>query len=149
MLRIILASLTLTMAGGVASADHDRRDDRPTVRDQRHDQPQRVNRPGRSDRRVVNRRPVYVNHGRFAFGGGVTHTYSHSVIRGRYYNARVRPQVLVENYNPVPGYLWVPGQWGWSGGEWHWANGYYSADPQYSTYYDDGSYDYAVSVRLR
>jgi hypothetical protein len=56
------------------------------------------------------------------------------VIRARYYNVRVRPQLIVENYPPEPGYIWMRGQWTWSGAEWRWADGHYLADPQYSNY---------------
>jgi hypothetical protein len=155
MLKFIVTALTLTMLGGIASADrrNDRREDRddkrPVVRDHRNNQPQRVNRPAqRADRRVLARRAVYVNNGRLVFAGGVSRAYTRPVIRARYYNARVRPQLIVENYSPEPGYIWVRGQWRWSGYEWRWGDGHFVPDPQYSNYYDDGSYDYSVKISI-
>jgi hypothetical protein len=152
MLRIIIASLTLSMATGVASADNDKRDhrsnNRPTARDNRGHEPKRVNRPGRANRRVVQRAPVRASGGRYVFANGVSHTYRRPVIRTRYYNARVRPVLVVENYTPVAGYVWVRGQWAWGGSEWRWGDGYYAADPQYAAYCDDGSFDYSVNIRI-
>ena len=63
------------------------------------------------------------------------------MIRDRYYDVRVRPQVIVENYPSQYGYVWVSGSWGWNGGEWIWTGGHYDADPGYKVYYDDDSYD--------
>jgi hypothetical protein len=60
---------------------------------------------------VVHRRPIYM---------------SRPVIREHYYNRYHRPAVIVENYGPRPGYIWVRGHWGWSGGEWMWTPGYYN-----------------------
>jgi hypothetical protein len=142
MYKFISAALMVMMFGGVAAADHDRDQNRD------HDRGHRENRPAqRADRHVVSRRPVYANNGRFVFGGGVTHAYTRPVTR-RYYNARVRPVMLTENYQNEPGYVWVNGNWTWSGREWLWGDGHYVADPQYSTYYDDGSYDYQIKFRI-
>jgi len=96
----------------------------------------------RHDRRAVTRNRVYVNNGRYVFNGGVTRTYTRPVIRHRYYNVRVRPRVIVENYDPVPGYIWIAGQWQWNGREWMWSSGHSAPDPRYRVWYDDGSYDY-------
>lgn len=138
----ILSLLAVTLFGGVASADHGRGRGRGgagrapggvVVRDHRtYDRrPQRVR--VQQPRRVrYERRPVYVNNGRFVFSGGVTRTYRRPVIQYRYYNYRVRPQIVVENYDPVPGYIWVAGSWSWNGREWMWTNGYYAPDPSYT-----------------
>jgi len=100
------------------------------------------NRGYRRDRVVVRRQPVYVNNGRFVFHGGYTRTYSRPVIRHRYYDVRYRPQIVVENYDPVPGYIWVQGRWNWDGYEWQWVSGYYAVDTSYQDeYYDDGYYN--------
>lgn len=95
----------------------------------------------RSDRRVIQRRPLYATGGRFTFHNGVSVTYSRPQIRARYYDYNVRPQVFVENYPPQNGYIWVAGGWSWTGYEWSWTAGYYAPDPSIQTYYDDGSYD--------
>lgn len=149
MIRLLVTALTLTLLGGVAVADrqHDRRDNH---RDQRADnRPRRVNRPAqRSDRRVVARRPIYVSNGSFVFQNGVRRTYTRPVIQARYYNVRYRPQLIVENYQSVPGYIWVRGSWGWTGREWNWSGGHFAPDMQYSNYYDDGSFDYSVNLRI-
>ena len=53
------------------------------------------------------------------------------VIRHRYYNYYQRPAIIVENYAPMTGYYWVPGQWDWNGYEWLWTPGHYELDPAY------------------
>ncbi|HWU86674.1 MAG TPA: hypothetical protein VN253_05345 [Kofleriaceae bacterium] len=139
-----LTLLALTLLGGAAFADHrryerrdERRDDRgPVVRDHREPRP-----VVRQDRRVVTRNRVYVNNGRYVFNGGVSRTYVRPVIRQRYYNVRVRPQIVVENYDPVPGYVWVTGNWQWNGYEWVWTSGYFAPDTRYRVWYDDGSWE--------
>jgi hypothetical protein len=142
------------MLGGFAAADRrpehrdHHRDNRPVVRDHRHNHHPRVNRPAqRSDRRAVDRRAIHVNNrGHFVFHNGIRRAYTRPVIRARYYNVRVRPQLVVERYEAVPGYIWVRGQWSWNGAEWRWGGGHFAPDPQYSNYYDDGSYDYSISI---
>ncbi|HEY0192326.1 MAG TPA: YXWGXW repeat-containing protein [Kofleriaceae bacterium] len=57
------------------------------------------------------RRPIYMNR---------------PVIREHYYNYHRRPGLIVEEYGPRPGYIWVRGHWGWNGGEWMWTPGYYN-----------------------
>ena len=57
------------------------------------------------------RRPIYVNR---------------PVIRERYYSYRHRPAVIVEDYGPRSGYVWVRGHWAWNGYEWMWSPGYYN-----------------------
>ncbi|CAN5911914.1 hypothetical protein BH11MYX3_BH11MYX3_38920 [soil metagenome] len=154
MKRLLIAALTLTMVSGIAVADrrggrgNGRNNGQGMRQDRRNEPPRRVNRPGRADRRAVNRGPVRVTNGHYVFGGGVSYAYNRPVIRTRYYNARVRPRLVVENYRAVPGYVWVRGGWTWDNTEWRWGDGYYAADPQYQTYYDDGSYDYSVSLRI-
>ncbi len=144
---ITLSLLLLTLAGGTALADHRRDDRRDRRQDRREDR--RENRrerrhyqgPIRANRRVIERRPIYVNNGRFVFNGGVTRTYTRPVIRQRYYDVRIRPQVVVESYPAQSGYIWVNGQWSWGGREWTWVSGHYEADPSFEVYYDDGSWD--------
>jgi len=78
---------------------------------------------------VVQRRGgghVRVTNGRYAFPGGVVRVYRKPVFRERYYNVRVRPPVYVETYDPVPGYIWVAGNWQWGGAEWVWQPGYWA-----------------------
>jgi len=153
MRRIIFTVLALMLLGGVASADHRWRRGRDTsnhsggtvVRDHRYREPVRVDRSYRDNtyrQRVrVDRRPVYVNNGRFVFTGGVSRVYNRPVIRHRYYDYRYRPQIVVENYDPVPGYIWIQGSWSWNGYEWLWTSGYYSPDASYNDgYYDDAYY---------
>ena len=145
MRRLILTAIALTLFGGVASADrwrgnHDRGRhegrDRVVVRDHRWErqQPRRV---------VVQRRPIYINNDRFHFGNGRYYTYRRPVITRRYYDYRYRPQILVENYQPVSGYIWISGAWSWNGYEWIWTPGHYDVDPNYYGYdngYDNGYY---------
>ena len=148
---MLFATLAVTLLGGTALADRDGRGgwnrgrDRrgPVVRDHRNDHRWNNRRPvvvRRAPRYRIERRPVYANRNRFVFHGGITRVYNRPVIRYRYYDYRVRPQVLVENIEPVPGYIWVSGQWSWSGQEWLWNPGHYAVDPnyQYSQYDYDG-----------
>jgi hypothetical protein len=69
----------------------------------------------------ASRRPIYVGR---------------PIIRERYYDYYRRPAVIVENYNPMAGYYWVPGAWQWNGNEWMWQPGHYEPDPNYTGYYD-------------
>jgi hypothetical protein len=73
------------------------------------------------------RGPVRVTGGRYMFPGGVVRTYRAPVIREHYYSYYRRPAILVENYEPVPGYYWVRGNWSWNGAEWMWVPGYWQA----------------------
>jgi hypothetical protein len=154
MRRILpLTLLALTLVGGVATADRHRGGDRGdrgdrgsyrggyragggvVVRDHRD------SRPVVRQRRVVTRQPIYVNNGRYVFAGGVSRAYVRPVISTRYYNYRVRPSIIVENYDPVPGSVWVAGTWRWNGFEWVWGSGYYAPDARVRVYYDDGSWE--------
>lgn len=64
--------------------------------------------------------------GRYVFPGGVVRVYKRPVIRERYYNMHRRPALIVETYDPVPGYVWVAGSWNWGGAEWMWSPGYWA-----------------------
>jgi len=70
---------------------------------------------------------VRVNNGRYVFPGGVVRTYKRPKHR-RYYDRSVRPAIIVEAYDPVPGYVWVAGGWNWGGAEWVWTPGYWSVE---------------------
>ena len=74
----------------------------------------------------VQRRPVYVQR-----------TYPHH----HYVNYYQRPSVLTENYTPMAGYIWSPGQWEWDGYQWNWIPGHYDPDPAYNSGYDNTGYD--------
>jgi hypothetical protein len=143
---LLLSLVALTFMGGMAFADRGRGRDRGATvvrqhnRDQRRfHQPAPVRVDTRVSRRAIDRRPVYVDRGRFVFHNGVTRGYTRPVIRERYFDYRVRPRLVVETYDPMPGYMWVAGQWQWNGREWLWTSGYYAPDPSY-TFYDDGYY---------
>lgn len=151
-----LTLLALTLFGGVAVADRDRdhrrdrrehrehrehRDSRPVVRDHRHHSDYRA--PVRHNRRVVRGGShVYVNNGRYVFRNGYHRPYVRPVIHRRYYDYRLRPSIVVEHYDPVPGYIWVQGRWDWNGVEWIWSSGHFAPDPRVRVWYDDGSFDY-------
>jgi hypothetical protein len=158
---LVLSLLALTLGSGVALADrdhrrgsgpivpggwHERRADRADRRAERFQR--RADRYDRRDaarydrglrgrfaRPIAVRRPVYATNGYFQFDNGVRYRYSRPVVQRRYYDYRVRPQVIVEPYQPVSGYVWVAGQWQWNGYEWTWAAGYYAADPAYAPGY--------------
>jgi hypothetical protein len=145
---------------------HDRADHRRDVRDNRRDvrdnrryhnhNNRRVNRyrnyntrAVRSDRRRIDRVSVLrPRDGRFYFHGGRSVVYSRPIIRERYYNVRVRPQIIVENYPPQYGYIWVQGNWSWSGAEWVWNSGHYAPDPGIQAYYDDDSIDFDANYQV-
>lgn len=69
---------------------------------------------------------VRVSNGRYVFPGGVVRVYRRPVIRERYRDVHVRPTLIVESYDPVPGYIWMTGGWTWGGGEWVWTPGYWA-----------------------
>jgi hypothetical protein len=157
MRNFLVVALALSMFSGIAVADRrgngrgDRQDNRRgSVREYRGNPPARANRPARrADRRAMTRNAVFVTDGRFVFADGRTRVYRRPAIRAGYYtNVRVRPQLIVESYPAEPGYIWVRGGWTWSGSEWQWGGGHYAPDPQYSTYYDDGSYDYSSNFSV-
>jgi hypothetical protein len=76
---------------------------------------------------------VRMNGGRYYFPGGVVRTYKRPVIHAHYRNRAVRPAIIIEQYDPVPGYVWIGGGWTWGGAEWVWSPGYWSvaAEPVY------------------
>ncbi len=163
MRRIItLALLALTVSAGSAMADHRDRGDRS--RDHRsynnssswrrqtpvasHDHRSYNNTTVRvqpTRRYVERRRPVYQSNNRFVFNGGISYNYRRPVITRRYTDYRYRPQILIENYQPVTGYVWSAGQWQWNGYEWSWIAGHYDLDASYQYpsegYYDNGGYN--------
>jgi hypothetical protein len=162
MRRIItLTALALGLIGGVASADRrgDRDNrfggrDRVVNRDNRNNnnnwnrgqstRGQRVDRGTRYDRgrtvvRVNRTRPVFRNGG-FYFSGGFHRPYVRPVINVRYREYSRRPALIVENYDPVPGYIWMQGSWQWSGYEWNWVAGHYEVDQNYTADYDGDGY---------
>lgn len=120
--KLVLVMISsLLLSSGVAFAGRGHRGkhkghkhDRVVVRDHR----------GGGGARV---RHVRVNNGRYMFPGGVVRVYKRPKVR-RYYNVRVRPPIVVEHYDPVPGYVWVAGSWSWGGSEWVWTPGYWAAD---------------------
>ena len=128
--KLGLAALAVSLLGGVAMAqprdrggDRDRggERDRGRVIERGRD---RVITPPR--REYHPDRHVYVNRdNRFTFRGDVYRPYHRPVIRERYRDWRVRPRVIVESYDPMPGYEWMPGAWQWNGVEWLWFGGHY------------------------
>jgi hypothetical protein len=101
----------------------DRYRDRVVIRNQPRHHYRHYNNHNTYNYRHVVRRPIYV---------------SRPIIRHRYYNYYQRPALIVENYNTMPGYYWVRGQWRWDGYEWIWEPGHYEPDPNYV----DPSYGY-------
>ncbi len=155
---LVAVSLLLLATTGSAFADrghrnHTRgrttvtaRNHRLVVRDHRVNsrrtvrvQPRHTYRNTYNTRRVV-RRPIYNNNGRYRFHDGRTVVIRRPLSNVRYTNYRYRPSLLVENYENVPGYIWVSGSWQWNGYEWLWTSGHYEVDASYG--YDDG-YSYA------
>jgi len=156
MKRIIISALAaLTLSGGVALADrhrggndhrgndrHDTRGDRGSRGNDRGRVVVNSNNRGRVDRsrwsggvRVTRSRPTFRNN-TFYFGGGRSHVYRRPVIQYHYRNYYQRPSIIIENYDPVPGYVWVAGTWNWNGYEWMWVNGHYEVDGNYDGYGD-------------
>ena len=135
-----LASIVCMLLGGTAMADRWHGGGGPVIRDHRGGG------GGGGDRVVVRdhrgggpvyheghgpvmheRARVHMSGGRYVFPGGVVRVYHRPVIREHYYNVRMRPAVIVENYDPVPGYVWMSGSWNWGGAEWVWTPGYWAA----------------------
>lgn len=145
-----LTALILGLTGGVALADrdHGRGGDHGRSGDHRGRDHRGGDYRGRGDHRVVVRdhgrdhrdHRVYDRRGDRHYYGGNRGYYrndrrpiyvSRPVIRERYYNYYRRPAIIVENYNAMEGYYWVPGAWTWSGAEWIWQPGHYQPDPNY------------------
>lgn len=151
-MKKLLAATALLILGtaGTAAADRHRgnRGDHRDHRDRVVTRDRGWNRPVVRDRGVrdrvvrdrVVRRPIYANNGRYHLHNGRTVVYRRPVVNVRYTDYRYRPTLLVENYETVPGYIWVAGNWQWSGYEWQWIDGHYEIDASYG--YDDG-YSYA------
>jgi hypothetical protein len=118
--------------GGRAEV-RDHRGDRVVIRNNNNVRTwNRSNDRGRRDRvvRVERQRPVYRNGG-FYFGTRF-HRYNRPVINYHYRNYYQRPALIVENMDPVDGYIWVQGNWSWNGYEWIWQPGHYEVDPSYN-----------------
>jgi YXWGXW repeat-containing protein len=99
----------------------------PMVRDHRAGGPVAA---GRGPAVRDHREPAHVrvSNGRYVFPGGVVRVYRRPVIHEHYYNVHMRPPVIVESYQPVPGYIWVGGGWAWGGAEWVWNPGYFAEE---------------------
>ncbi len=163
---IPMALIALTLSGGVALADRDRGRGRDVSHRQggvqvtpsrghdrvRYDNDRRYDR--RYDRRdnrrydrtvrVQRSRPTFRNN-RFYFTGGHYQAYQRPVIQYRYRNYYQRPALVVENIQPVSGYIWVQGNWQWDGYEWQWMPGHYEVDQSYQEpYYDNYNYQAPV-----
>ena len=100
------------------------------------------------NRVIVRGEPRSYNHGYYNRGYYNRGYYNHSIRRPifvsrpfighRYFNYYQRPALIVENYDAMAGYYWVPGHWEWSGYEWIWQPGHYQPDPNYvESYYDN------------
>ncbi|MFT3697124.1 MAG: hypothetical protein QM831_28535 [Kofleriaceae bacterium] len=153
MKKIILSAVALALMGGAAMADRG------------HGGGARqggvsVHTTG-GGRAVVHERGGYNGgynggyHGGGGWHGGVVvhnnyparrefHTYGHAraniyverpFIREHYYHYGYRPRLIVENYGPREGYLWIHGEWAWNGYEWIWAPGHYEPDPAFVEVY--------------
>src|SRR6478672_1888027 len=109
--------------GGVVVREH-RGGGGPVVRDHRGGGPVVVRGGGPVVRDHRGPARVRVSGGRYVFPGGVVRTYRRPAIRAHYYDMHVRPAIIVESYDPVPGYVWVAGGWSWGGSEWIWSPGY-------------------------
>jgi hypothetical protein len=141
MRRIIpLSILVLIMAAGSAMAErrHDGRHDNRSNYSQRNNSQRNYTRNdarwnnGRRSYVAQTRRPVHVSNGHYRFNNGYSVRYSRPTFNVRYTNYRVRPVLYVENYQPVPGYIWVRGNWNWNGYEWIWVSGHYAVDASYA-----------------
>jgi hypothetical protein len=61
--------------------------------------------------------------------------FNRPVIREHYYHYGYRPSLVVENYGPREGYIFVRGDWQWNGAEWLWMPGHYEPDQAYVEVY--------------
>jgi hypothetical protein len=64
--------------------------------------------------------------GYYTFKGGHRARYYALPSHPRYVHRHIRPVLLVERYDPVPGYIWIGGYWNWGGAHWVWSPGYYA-----------------------
>ena len=144
--------IALTLMGGVALAERGRfRDHRngstyvhpnrgnDRVRDTRRYDNRRHDNHRHRVVRVERARPTFRNN-RFYFAGGHYQSYQRPVIQYRYRNYYQRPAVIVENIQPVSGYVWSQGKWEWDGYEWQWIPGHYDVDTSYQDSYYDNNY---------
>jgi hypothetical protein len=149
---LTLSALTLALTGGVALADRGGHSTHSggghqgggaVVRDHRggggggHQEHVRFGGDNRGGYNHGYSRGEYNRGGGYYHGGGYVHGgynrgwarrpiyINHPVVRYHYYNYYQRPSLIVENYDPMPGYYWVPGAWSWDGGEWIWTYGHY------------------------
>jgi hypothetical protein len=145
---VMLSALTLSLLGGVASADRHRGGNHRNGRSHSgatvragggvrvHTTPARVH---TSRARWTAPRRVYVNNHRHVVRRPIY--VSRPVIDVHYYDYRRRPALIAENYAPMAGYIWVAGAWSWNGYEWIWTAGHYQPDPNNVVYYE-GYYSY-------
>lgn len=136
--KLVLITISLLMvASSAAFADrgrhkHKHHKDRVVVRDHRdHHARPRHHHPKpkhHHPKKHHHHKHVRVSNGRYVFPGGIVRVYKRPVIRHRYTNRHVRPPVIVEHYDPVPGYVWVRGSWTWGGSEWVWTPGYWAVE---------------------
>ena len=138
---LIATALLILGTAGTAAADRYRGDNH------RQDRRERVvvrDRGWNNRARPVvhhHHRPVYNNNNRYTFQDGRSYQYRRPVINVRYTDYRYRPTLLVENYDTVPGYLWVAGNWQWSGYEWNWVSGHYEVSANYGANYNNANYN--------
>lgn len=137
MRRTLLVAAMFGLFAGTAYADHHHGGRGPVVRDHRGPSGPVVVHDHRAPQGgvVVHERRGHHEHvrvvnGRYAFPGGVVRVYHRPRFREHYYNVHVRPAVIVEHYDPVPGYVWVAGNWSWSGREWIWNDGYWAPNAE-------------------
>src|SRR4051812_39444308 len=107
-----LVTVLCTMFGGAAYAGHGHGGGHGTgrasggvvVRDHRAGGPMRGGGgPVVRDHRGPRMEHVRVTNGRYMFPGGVVRVYKRPHFRERYYDMHVRPAMVVETYDPVPG----------------------------------------------
>jgi hypothetical protein len=104
----------------------------PAMADRHNNRPAKYNKGGNGHRHYSHhnapRHHSHVRHtsGYYSFRGG--HRVRHYGVPNhpRYIHRHQRPVLLVERYDPVPGYIWVGGSWGWGGAQWVWTPGYYA-----------------------
>ena len=125
----MVSTLALGLSGGAAFADHFRGGGAVRGGGSVH--------VGGGYRGGVVARGGAVYGGRAYYGGGYRAGYRagwgvrapiymrEPVIREHYYNYYRPPGLLIENYGPMDGYIWVRGHWAWNGFEWIWQPGHY------------------------